>query len=302
MMKRVLKEPLLHFLLLGAGLFLIYGRLNPEAELGSGEEDARTIVVDEASLLEFMQNRANMFDPERFREELRSMETETRDRLIEEFVREEALYREALATGLEADDYVIKRRLVQKSQFITESLARNSATITDEELEIYFAETKARYFVKGHVTFTHVFFDSDKRGLEEAKRLAEEKLAVLNEESVTFDAAIEHGDRFPFHLNYVERTAGSVRTHFGEDMAGKVFALEPSDVNWHGPYESSYGYHLVMLVARAEGRDATLDEIRGRVHEDAILDKKDELIGEAVDELVAAYDVQIVYPTEVEIP
>jgi len=294
MLKRALREPLLHFLLLGAGLFVLYGRLNP-ADAGDGE-DSKTILVDEAALLEFMQNRANMFDPEGFRKQLSAMPEDVRELLIEEFVREEALHREALAMGLERDDYVIKRRLIQKAQFITEGLARNTAELADQELETYFSENKERYYVKPHATLTHVFFDADKRGSEEARTMAESKLLTLNENKTPFEESVEHGDRFPFHLNYVERTPDSIRAHFGEPMLEAIFALEPSPDVWSGPYESSYGFHLVLLTARAEGRDATLEELRGRVREDALLDKKDALIREAVDKLVAGYEVRIAYP------
>ena len=116
MLAKFLKEPLLHFLIIGLGLFVLNGFIN-----GSVSDDPRVITVDRPALLTYMQYRSKAFDPKRVEEALDSMDEKTRGRLIEEYVREEALHREALALELERNDYIIKKRLIQKKRYEDES-------------------------------------------------------------------------------------------------------------------------------------------------------------------------------------
>lgn len=294
-MLRLLKDPLVHFIVLGGLLFAFHHQfLDDEPETS----DPRTIVVGEDALLEFMQFRSRAFDPEVFRRRLAEMPPKKRQELIDDFVREEVLYREAEAMGLGENDYIIRRRLVQKLEFITESLSRKAAELTDEQVRAYFENNREDYVIEPHVTFTHVFFDAERHGEATARNLAEAKLELLNRQSVPFDEAIRHGDRFPFHLNYVDRTHDFVVSHFGETMARNIFEAEVSDRRWQGPWISPYGAHLVMITRRTEGRPATLEEIGDRVRQDAEIHRKDEMMRRTVDEMVARYDVRVDLPTD----
>ncbi len=292
-MRAFLRDPLTHFILLGCAVFAIHGWWTQEQ--GSPEEAPRLIVVDEASLLEFMQYRARAFDAESFRAQLEAMAPEERQRLIDDFIREEALFREAKSSGLDEDDYMIRRRLVQKVEFITESVARHASSISDDELNAYFRAHQDRYRVEPSATFTHVFFDADLRDWEESRRMAASKLLTLNETNAAFADSVNHGDRFPFHVNYVERTPEFVASHFGGSFSDTVFSLAPDDAQWYGPFESTYGVHLVMLTQRMEGREAELADVLGRVREDAEFEKKNEALREAVGGLVEQYDVRVTY-------
>ena len=114
LIRRILHEPLLHFALLGAAVFAAYLALHPTAA-----SDERTIVVDRGHLLNFMQNRAKAFDRPHFAEVLDTMSPSALDDLIKDYVREEAMYREAKSLKLEDRDYVARRRLVQQLEIIT---------------------------------------------------------------------------------------------------------------------------------------------------------------------------------------
>lgn len=291
---KIIRDPLVHFLLVGGGLFLVlhFGSPTPDDATDSNSEDGKTIVVDEASLLEFMQFRARAFDEGAFRDRFAEMPEAQRQALIDDYVREEVFYREARAMGLDEDDYIIRRRLVQKLEFVTETLAGQAATLTDEELEAYFSEHREDYAVQAHMTFTHVFFDSEIHGAEAALALARESLDQLNREKIRFDEAVKYGDRFPFHLNYVERTADFITSHFGEPMARQLFEMEVSDSLWQGPLTSPYGAHIVMITRKAEARDAELEEIRNQVRLDAELQQKRETMKKAVDEIVEQYEIR----------
>ncbi len=290
-MKRFVKEPLVHFLAAGIGLFALFGVINRDAP----SDDPNVVVVDHDALLTFVQYRIKAFNPELADKKLQALSDEELDRLIDDYVREEVLHREALALGLDEDDYVIRRRLVQKLEFITEGFAEASVGADDAALQRYFDANKADYYVQPFVTFTHVFFETENRPYKEARALAEKKLAELNRDSTPFSDAPKHGDRFLYHVNYVERTPDYVASHFGLTMTKMIFALEPNDLVWRGPYDSPYGVHLVLLITNEPGREPEVSEIEERVREDwrrAMVREKTE---EAISDIVDTYDMRVTY-------
>lgn len=290
-MKRFLKEPLVHFLAAGLGLFVLFGLVNRD----EGDADKNVVIVDRDALLTFVQYRIKAFNPTLAEKKLEGMSDEELERFIDEYVREEVLHREALALGLDEDDYVIRRRLVQKLEFITEGFAESSVAVDESALQRYFDANKADYFVEPYVTFTHVFFQTEDRPREEAQALAKKELAKLNRDAVPFSDAPQHGNRFLYHVNYVERTPDYVGSHFGPPMARALFALEPNEFVWRGPFDSAYGVHLVLLTTNEPGREPELAELRDRIHEDARRAMIREETETAIAEVVEAYDVRVVY-------
>jgi len=184
---------------------------------------------------------------------------------------------------------------VQKLEFITEGFAEAGANVDDAALRRYFDANKADYYVEPYVTFTHVFFATEDRPQEQARALAEKKLVELNTDGVIFADAPQHGDRFLYHVNYVERTPEYVASHFGVPMAKALFELEPNDLMWRGPFDSPYGVHLVMLTTNEPGRDPELAELEERVREDARRAIIREETEAAIADIVEAYDVRVVY-------
>ncbi len=214
-------------------------------------------------------------------------------RLIDDYVREEALHREALALGMDQNDYVIKQRLIQSLQFITNGFVSAAVDVSDEEIAEYYEANGDDYYVDPYVTFTHIYFSSDRHGREQARQLAEAKLAELNAANVPFSDSTRHGERFLYNVNYVERTEDFVASHFGRAMAAAVFELEPDDSRWYGPFESAYGYHVVMLTRRTDGYYPPLEDIEDAVREDALRIKLDEQNERAVQAIVDTYDVRM---------
>lgn len=292
-MKSLLKEPLVHFLAAGVGLFVLFGLVNGGADANG---DANVVVVDRDALLTFVQYRTKTFEPSVAAARLDKLSDVDLQLLVDDYVREEVLHREALALGLDSDDYVIRRRLVQKVEFITEGFAEATSEVDEAALRRYFDANKNDYYVEPYVTFTHVFFDIEDRPREQARALADKKLKELNADDVLFSDAPQHGERFLYHVNYVERTPEFVASHFGAEMAKALFALPANDEEWVGPFDSSYGTHLVMITTNEPGREPTLEEIKGRVIEDARRATIRERTKEAIDDIVEAYDVIIVDP------
>lgn len=288
-MGKLLRDPLSHFLLGGLLIFLVV------SALGGGDGASPhpdVIVVDRAVLLDFAQKRSKAFDPELAARRLDGLSDAEYERLVEDYVREEALHREALALGLDRDDYVLRRRLVQKLEFIAQGFAEAGSEVDEEELGRFFASHADDYQLEPSISFVHVFFDAERRGRAEARAEAEASLARLVEEGVGFTDAPGWGDRFLYHVNYVERTPDYVGSHFGPVMGRTLFALDPDPTSWRGPFDSPYGSHLVLLVARTLGRTPSLDEVRGRVEEDARRARTRERSEAAVAAIVARYEVR----------
>jgi parvulin-like peptidyl-prolyl isomerase len=164
--------------------------------------------------------------------------------------------------------------------------------LSEEDIETFFEANKNDYFIAPYMTFTHVYFEKDKRGDDAALALAEAKLTELNAARVSFAEAPRHGDRFPYFLNYVERDPDFVASHFGPPVAEQLFMLEPDPALWRGPLESPYGYHLVLLTKKVEGRYPDLDEVRERVRSDLEQVEIDTMQDKAIQAIVDTYDVR----------
>lgn len=286
-----LKDPLTHFLVAGLSLFLLFQLFGPDQL----ETNNARIVVDREALLTFVQYRTKTFEPTVAAKRLGAMSQDQLDRTIEDYTREEALHREALALGLDGEDYVIRRRLVQKLEFIARGLVDAGPAPADAEVVAYFDANKDDYFVVPTLTFTHVFFDAEKRGWNQAREQGGLMVGLLNKTSAPFSDAPKHGDRFLYQLNYVERTFDHVASHFGAPMAQALADLTPSGERWSGYYESPYGTHVVMLTKNQPGRYPTMDEVRGRLEGDTLRAQAKERTEEAIALIVGSYDIDITY-------
>jgi hypothetical protein len=293
-MIKILRDPLVYFLLAGLGLFLLFDVVASD----DAAYDSRVINVDRDALLTFVQYRSRAFEPSAAAARLDAMPEDELDRLIADYVREEALHREAQALGVDKNDYVIKRRMIQSIEFITDGFVTAALDVSDEDVSAYYEDNREAYYISPFVTFTHVFFDGERHNRDEASGLAKAKLAELNEQQVPFSDAPRHGDRFPYFVNYVERDPQFVVSHFGVPMAEQVFALDPADTTWHGPFESEYGMHLVLLTRKVAGRYPELVEIEANIRDDtereAIAAQKDK----AIQAIVETYEIRRTYKPE----
>jgi PPIC-type PPIASE domain len=292
--KGVLKgDPLVHFLLMGIILFAALSWLAP------AEESQRDIIVDQDSLLTFIQYRTKVFQPELAVKRLEALSSEERSNLVRDFIEEEAMYREAISMGLEGDDYVIRRRMVQKLEFITQGFVEQELKLEEGDLADFFAKNSQDYFIDPSITFTHVFLSRAKHGKDTSSEQtlllkAQALLKQLHDKNVSFSNAIGYGDRFPFHVNYVERTPEFVASHFGQAFADEVFTLPANDDeknDWYGPFQSQYGLHLVKVNERLEGRLPELEEVEGIVAQDFRQAKIKQHQQQAIAEIVAQYNV-----------
>ena len=277
---RLLREPLLHFLLIGAAIYLLYGAFAETAP----EETDKTIVVSAAEV-EWMQTswqkRWNRFPTP---EEL--------DGLIQQYIRETVLYREALTMGLNKHDQVIRRRLAQKLEFLAKDLVALTPP-TEEELVAYFEAHKDRYQKPALYTFTQVFFDPDKRG-DATLANAEAIKATLIARGDAIEDAGALGDDFMLQNYYPERDETEIRKLFGSGFAQSLVDLAPGQ--WHGPVLSGYGTHLVFVSSIHEPPPSVFAEVRRRVVEDWTTDRSEELNEQFYANLRDSYTIVIEEP------
>jgi len=284
--RAVLREPITYFLVFGLALYLSYGWLNPDDTTNS-----RVISVDRDSLMRFIQFRTQSFT-DNAGEKLDSLSSDALADIIAQYIEEEALYRQAMAYGMAKDDYVIKRRMVQKMEFLAEGTTPGVTSLTTSELETYYEEHRENYKVPAAVTFTHVFFSADRHG-NAVDKLAQETLGILTENNVRFDQAPNYGERFPYQLNYVERTQEEVASHFGKEMAQAIFRLQPGRARWQGPVRSEFGMHLVLLTRAEAARIPLLQEVRDQLANELQRRREVERKQKAIDELIGGFDVRL---------
>ena len=285
-MKKLLRDPLLHFLVLGLGLFLLY-------QLTDQPADDDEILIDRDALLRHLQYQSVAFDRAQFELFLDDMSAREMADLVVEAAREEILYREALALGLDRDDYIIRSRLVQKLRYLAEGFAGDEDSLSEDDIEAYFDANRENYVLDPFITFTHVFFNAERRGWDEARELAEAKLQELNDGPAPFDESSAHGDRFPYFVNYIERPPQLIASHVGGEMSDALFQLPADAALWRGPFESRFGTHLVLIAEQQPQRMPGFDEVRERVAADARAARDRELTDAAIDEIVARYTIVI---------
>ena len=287
-MKTWLKQPLLHFLALGAGIFL----LSQWIGASDAATEARRILVDDQALREFVQYRSRNYDRDAADRTLKRLSPAELEDVISELIREEALYREAKALNLGANDYVIRLRLVQKMNFIAEGSAA-AIELGDGDAERHYQQNPEDYYIEPTITFAHVYFGRQRRGAEAARALAAEKRDELNRSAAPLAAATRHGDRFLYHVNYVERTLEFVSSHFGNAMAKRLFA-EPADAqHWLGPFESEHGFHAVLVTANSPGRLPKFTEVAEQAGRDARRRLTRKHREAALQAVIDRYDVQV---------
>ncbi len=259
MVKAVLAEPLVQFLLFGVVLFGI------EASVieSSMDEHEAVILVDEAALVNFIGDQTNS-SQENALKKWQQLDDSAKRWVIDDFVREEALYRKALRFGLNENDYVIRRRLVQKMEFAGKAFTDSSAPPSDDAVRAYYAKHREMFLEPPTVTFTHVFFDHESHEVEGAQPQAIAALSQLRGQQVAFDESGRFGERFAYHRHYIDQSEALIADHFGAEFAHRIFAMDP-ERGWQGPIPSERGLHLVLVAQRAEARLPTLSEVRQRV-------------------------------------
>jgi peptidyl-prolyl cis-trans isomerase C len=212
--------------------------------------------------------------------------------LVESFIRQEILYREGLAIGLDKDDTIVKRRMAQKMEFLSEDVA-SAHEPTTQELKDWFVKNPQKFALPDHVTFRHLFFGFDRRG-QKAQIEAESAVARISSLPEDSSVAKSLADPFMFQEYYADTVPEQLAKEFGPNFATAIFKLKPG--SWQGPIESGYGWHLIWIESIVPGRTPNFEEVEPDVRAAWLADKKAEQWRTAYAKMRAKYEVLVPQP------
>lgn len=282
-MRRLLREPLVHFLLIGGVLFLVFGWRGGSAPSpgGASGSPAAQIVVTHADIAQMVEQYEKTWQ--------RPPTEEERKGLIEDFVRSEIYYREAVAIGLDRDDPVLRRRLRQKMEFIFEDISSLQEP-TDAELRAFAARHREKYLSERQLAFRQVYVDTTARGGRaeaDARQMLARLAAGADPDSV--------GDPTMLAPEVPLTPLWEIARQFGDEFAGHLRELPPG--RWAGPIRSGFGLHLVRMTRTAGGEERELREIREAVKQDWIVERQREVKDAAYAKLRERYSVIVESPS-----
>ncbi len=252
-MKRLLREPLVHFLAIGAALFLVFAWKG-----GAGSSSGR-IVVTRARMESLAAGFSRTWQRPPTADELKG--------LVDGYVREEIAVREAMATGLDRDDTIIRRRLKQKIDFLAEDRI-DAAPPTDADLVAWLAAHPELYRAEERVSFRQVCLSPEKRGGPAAAEAEARRLAAALEKK----GAEPSGDSLLLPPDMPLSPLSEIARVFGSEFADAVATLEPG--HWTAPVRSGFGVHAVLVREKAPGRAPSLADVRAAVERDFTADRR----------------------------
>jgi peptidyl-prolyl cis-trans isomerase C len=274
-LRKAFREPLAHFLLIGLALFGLYAWMD-RGRTSNGNYQI-TLTLDDLRQLDI--SFVSQWHRQPTQEEFRG--------LVEGFIRQEILYREGLAMGLDKDDTIVKRRMAQKMEFLSEDVAAAHEPSTDE-LRTWYAKNSQKFALADRATFRHLFFGFDRRGLN-AQTDALSALSKLAAKSEDSPLGKELADPFMFQDYYGDRAPDQLAKEFGPAFAIGLYKLKPG--MWQGPIESGYGWHLVWIESITPGRVPAFEEVEPDVKTAWLADQKAIEWEKAYAQMRAKYEV-----------
>ena len=246
MISRLLREPLLQFLALGAILFVFYALVDKR-----GTEAPEKIVVSASRIANLADGFERTWRRQPSKEELQN--------LIEDYVRDEVFYRAGRAAGLDRDDVVIRRRVRQKMEFLAEEISVPEPS--EGELAAFLATNPDRFRTEDRLTFHHVFLSPARRADTIDQDLKQVGTAISG--AATPEDAVELGDPFVLGAEFHSVSPRDVAGTFGDGFARRIFSVEQG--RWQGPIASTFGQHFVFVTDRNKGSVPPLDAVRAAV-------------------------------------
>ena len=272
------KEPLVYFFVIGFVVFGLHSSLNSEKQ--ARDEDPFTVEVASADIEWIRSSWKARMKRQPTQQELQG--------LINRYIRDEILHREALAMDLDDRDLVIQRRLVQKLTFVFEDLAETIEP-TDDELKNYLRENQEKYRIPEMISFTQVYFNPGKRKdvMEEAKTV----MARLKSAQSTPEEAVSLGDTIMIDSSFREKSPDEAARILGREFADELFSID--EKGWQGPIASTFGLHLVYISDRIASRMPEFENIREDVKNDFMYRRKKKVIDSAYNAVKSRYTILV---------
>jgi peptidyl-prolyl cis-trans isomerase C len=267
--RRLLKEPLVHFLIAGALVFTLLSGRGPDL----GE---RRIVVNERVVGALVS---------RFQDSFRRLPTkEETDGLIRDWVQDQVYYREALALGLDQGDEVVVRRMRRKMEGMAVADAETQ-TPSDAELQALIDKDPARFAEDPLTSFEQLFLGADS---PDTRRTAEQQLAILRRGKAVPVLPI------PIPGKFSDASGADISAQFGDEF---TLGLRDQPLGqWSGPVASGLGLHLVRVTKRGAAQPPALAKVRQRVENDWRAAATAKAQADAYARILKGYDVVIELP------
>jgi len=247
--KTLLRDPFVQFMLLGALVFALFNAF--------GEDTAgNTVVVSDSDVARLTAQWQSQYS--------RPPSPEQTVAIVEQYVHEEILYREARKLDLGEDDVIIRRRMVQKYQFLSEEML-DVAMPSAAALQEFYQQSKSRYIIPAKTSFYHVYFREGASVSAEPKEKALTLAVQLNK--LPADSAVwrDSGDAFMLQRQYAARTQLDIGQLFGRDFARAVAQLAPGQ--WSAPLRSAFGWHVVKVVNKTSAQQQSMADIEEQLME-----------------------------------
>jgi peptidyl-prolyl cis-trans isomerase C len=274
-MRRLIREPLVHFLLLGALIFFTASFVNNQ-----NRKSEKTIVISNekvGSILRFYQIQNGSIPSK-----------QQLDAMIEDYIREEIFYREALKMHLDKEDEIVRRRLSQKMEFLQSDLSVVPEP-SEKILRAYYTSNPGNFRDSGLVSFTHIYFSADKKGEADAKQRALSVKEDLSRKNVLRNPQM--GDPFSLQYDYTGQNKLDIVQLFGnKPILDSLFESPPNQ--WVGPVESGYGWHLLRISERTKPRVPPFESIEAKVKELYMAEMKNNLNKAAYEKLMKKYFIR----------
>jgi len=274
---KLLREPLVHFLILGAAIFAAFSFTNRHRT-----DKPREIVITQGTLENMMTGFSRTWQRPPSEDELRG--------LVRDYIREEAAYREALARGLDRDDTIVRRRLRQKLEFLSDDEA-SRAVPTEADLQQFLESHPQQFRTDEALSFRHVYLNPQLHGANlqsDAARI----LAQLNASATVDPDSL--GDPFLLETRFDRVSLTDIKKSFGEKFASVISAAAPGQ--WLGPVESGYGFHLVCISQRQDSQLPALADIREQVRREWLNAKRNDATDKFYEALLRGYSIRIESP------
>jgi PPIC-type PPIASE domain len=278
-MRRWLREPALQFLLIGAGLFIAYGWLH-----GRTSFSRDTIVITPGRIEQLAAGFASLHRRPPTREEV--------DGMVNDAVREEILYREAMALHLDEDDVIVRRHMAQKLQFVSED-THPVPEPTEAQLRDFLAQHPEQFQAERGYSFTQVFLSPQRHGNQ--LRADTERLLASLRRAPDDASLVKGGDPFLLDSHFERLPAGETQRLFGADFEKALQTLPTGQ--WQGPVDSSFGTHLVLLRVRDAPGPPRLAEVQDEVRRAWMNEQREVANARFYDELRRRYDVKVELPS-----
>jgi hypothetical protein len=275
---KIVREPLLHFLILGAVIFAAHGITTRHKADNPGE-----IVVTQGTIENLITGFTRTWQRPPTEDELQG--------LVRDYIREEAAYRQALTLGLDRDDMIVRRRLQQKLEFVSDDLATRIEP-GDADLQSFLQVHAGTFQTEPRFSFLQIYFNPQLHG----ENLHRDVARVLNEvQRLGSDVhKTELGDPFLLQQAFDDVSLSDLKETLGDRFASAISALRVG--SWQGPIDSGYGVHLVCVTKRTHGRLPALAEVRDQVRREYLDSKRTEAMDKFYKALLSRYSIRIEPP------